>query len=141
MVALPRWQDLSTLDSEHGKGVGRALIEAVYDAARRHRAEYVHWLADARDGSAQRTLRDRCGTNGRLILVTGHSPALRPQTSAIPLLARSTKSNVLGLIRRLVRPRSFRRRTVDRSHERQHPASFSQLQFSKAREEQFFVAG
>ncbi|ERI29481.1 acetyltransferase, GNAT family [Burkholderia cenocepacia BC7] len=44
-------QDLSTLDSEHGKGVGRALIEAVYDAARRHRAEYVHWLADARDGS------------------------------------------------------------------------------------------
>nr|WP_256097670.1 GNAT family N-acetyltransferase [Burkholderia cenocepacia] len=44
-------QDLSTLDSEHGKGVGRALIEAVYDAARRHRAEYVQWLADARDGS------------------------------------------------------------------------------------------
>ena len=51
VVALPRWQDLSTLDSEHGKGVGRALIEAVYDAARRHRAEYVHWLADACDGS------------------------------------------------------------------------------------------
>lgn len=44
-------QDLSTLDSEHGKGVGRALIEAVYDAARRHRAERVHWLAAARDGS------------------------------------------------------------------------------------------
>jgi len=44
-------QDPSTLDSEHGKGVGRAVIEAVYDAARRHRAERVHWLAAARDGS------------------------------------------------------------------------------------------
>ncbi|MEX3932399.1 N-acetyltransferase family protein [Paraburkholderia phymatum] len=36
--------DLFTLDSERGKGVGRALIEAVYAAAKAARAERVYWL-------------------------------------------------------------------------------------------------
>ncbi|WP_175909827.1 GNAT family N-acetyltransferase [Burkholderia sp. BCC1640] len=36
-------QDLFTLESERGKGVGRALIEAVYDAAQAQRAERVYW--------------------------------------------------------------------------------------------------
>ncbi|MDN7535022.1 GNAT family N-acetyltransferase [Burkholderia cenocepacia] len=117
-------QDLSTLDSEHGKGVGRALIEAVYDAARRHRAERVHWLAAARDGShsasttrhvhpdrrADMASRPRVARGIQIrpftgflyprghhfdvsvfvaingvatFLLTGHSPALQRQTSAI----------------------------------------------------------
>jgi GNAT superfamily N-acetyltransferase len=36
--------DLFTLESERGKGVGRALIEAVYAAAKAARAERVYWL-------------------------------------------------------------------------------------------------
>src|SRR5262249_32320493 len=36
--------DLFTLDSERGKGVGRALIEAVYAAAKAAHAERVYWL-------------------------------------------------------------------------------------------------
>jgi GNAT superfamily N-acetyltransferase len=36
-------QDLYTLDSERGKGVGRALIEAVYVRAKADGAERVYW--------------------------------------------------------------------------------------------------
>jgi len=36
-------QDLYTLDSERGKGVGRALIEAVYVRAKTDGAERVYW--------------------------------------------------------------------------------------------------
>jgi GNAT superfamily N-acetyltransferase len=36
--------DLFTLESERGKGVGRALIEAVYAAAKAAHAERVYWL-------------------------------------------------------------------------------------------------
>ena len=36
-------QDLFTRESERGKGVGRALIHAVYDAARRDGSPRVYW--------------------------------------------------------------------------------------------------
>jgi GNAT superfamily N-acetyltransferase len=36
--------DLFTLESQRGKGVGRALIEAVYAVAKAARAERVYWL-------------------------------------------------------------------------------------------------
>ncbi len=36
--------DLYTLPEARGQGVGRALIEAVYDAAREQGAEQVYWL-------------------------------------------------------------------------------------------------
>ncbi|MBJ9756497.1 GNAT family N-acetyltransferase [Burkholderia cepacia] len=47
-------QDLFTLDSERGKGVGRALIEAVYDTARAHRAERVSWQTHESNHTAMR---------------------------------------------------------------------------------------
>ncbi|AOL05828.1 GNAT family N-acetyltransferase [Burkholderia contaminans] len=47
-------QDLFTLDSERGKGVGRALIEAVYGAARAHRAERVYWQTHETNHTAMR---------------------------------------------------------------------------------------
>ena len=47
-------QDLFTLDSERGKGIGRALIEAVYDAARAHRAERVYWQTHETNHTAMR---------------------------------------------------------------------------------------
>jgi GNAT superfamily N-acetyltransferase len=36
-------QDLYTLDSERGKGVGRALIEAVYARAKADGSQRVYW--------------------------------------------------------------------------------------------------
>ena len=44
--AAPRCylHDLYTLPEMRGKGVGRLLIEAVYDAADAHGAESVYWL-------------------------------------------------------------------------------------------------
>ena len=36
--------DLFTLPQSRGKGTGRALIEAVYEAAREHGADQVYWL-------------------------------------------------------------------------------------------------
>ncbi|GBH26892.1 GNAT family N-acetyltransferase [Burkholderia vietnamiensis] len=47
-------QDLFTLESERGRGVGRALIGAVYDAARAHRAERVYWQTPATNHPAMR---------------------------------------------------------------------------------------
>ncbi|MEP9324442.1 GNAT family N-acetyltransferase [Paraburkholderia phymatum] len=44
--------DLFTLDSERGKGVGRALIEAVYAAAKAGRAERVYWLTHETNSTA-----------------------------------------------------------------------------------------
>jgi GNAT superfamily N-acetyltransferase len=36
-------QDLFTIESARGQGIGRALIEAVYDSARRAGCERVYW--------------------------------------------------------------------------------------------------
>ncbi|AOK63195.1 GNAT family N-acetyltransferase [Burkholderia ubonensis] len=47
-------QDLFTLDRERGKGVGRALIEAVYAAARSARAERVYWQTHETNHTAMR---------------------------------------------------------------------------------------
>ena len=43
---LPRCylHDLFTLPETRGQGAGRALIEAVYDAAREHGSDQVYWL-------------------------------------------------------------------------------------------------
>lgn len=37
-------QDLFTVEALRGRGIGRRLIEAVYDAARKARASRVYWL-------------------------------------------------------------------------------------------------
>ncbi|PTB17336.1 GNAT family N-acetyltransferase [Trinickia symbiotica] len=47
-------QDLFTLESERGKGVGRALIEAVYAEARAARAERVYWHTHETNHTAMR---------------------------------------------------------------------------------------
>ncbi|AOI62206.1 GNAT family acetyltransferase [Burkholderia territorii] len=47
-------QDLFTLESERGKGVGRALIEAVYDTAHAQRAERVYWQTHETNHTAMR---------------------------------------------------------------------------------------
>nr|WP_241018301.1 GNAT family N-acetyltransferase [Paraburkholderia sp. Tr-20389] len=45
--------DLFTLDSERGKGIGRALIEAVYAAAKDARSERVYWLTHESNHTAR----------------------------------------------------------------------------------------
>ena len=47
-------QDLFTLESERGKGVGRVLIEAVYEAARAARAARVYWQTQETNHTAMR---------------------------------------------------------------------------------------
>ena len=47
-------QDLFTLESERGKGVGRALIEAVYEVAAQHGAERVYWQTPETNHTAMR---------------------------------------------------------------------------------------
>jgi GNAT superfamily N-acetyltransferase len=47
-------QDLFAIESERGKGVGRALIEAVYVAARSARAERVYWHTHETNHTAMR---------------------------------------------------------------------------------------
>lgn len=53
-------QDLFALPDARGKGVGRALIEAVYDQADRNGAPAVYWLTQDFNHTA-RTLYDRVG--------------------------------------------------------------------------------
>ncbi|ALS61388.1 GNAT family N-acetyltransferase [Pandoraea norimbergensis] len=47
-------QDLFTLDSARGKGVGRALIEAVYREAKQAKAERVYWQTHETNQTAMR---------------------------------------------------------------------------------------
>lgn len=54
-------QDLFTLPDIRGRGVGRALIEAVYDAADAYGAPSVYWLTQDFNASA-RILYDQVGT-------------------------------------------------------------------------------
>jgi GNAT superfamily N-acetyltransferase len=53
-------QDLYARPETRGTGVGRALIEAVYDAADRHGAPTVYWLTQDFNDTA-RKLYDRIG--------------------------------------------------------------------------------
>lgn len=57
-------QDLFTVAEARGKGVGRALIEAVYAAAILERANRVHWLTNETNAEAMvlyNKLADRTG--------------------------------------------------------------------------------
>ncbi|WP_375691824.1 GNAT family N-acetyltransferase [Pseudooceanicola sp. LIPI14-2-Ac024] len=54
-------QDLFADPDMRGGGIGRALIETVYDAADRHDAAQVYWLTAA-DNYAARRLYDRVAT-------------------------------------------------------------------------------
>jgi GNAT superfamily N-acetyltransferase len=47
-------QDLFTDEAERGQGVGRALIERVYEEARAARAERVYWLTHETNATAMR---------------------------------------------------------------------------------------
>jgi GNAT superfamily N-acetyltransferase len=51
-------QDLFTTEEARGKGVGRALIEAVYERAKAAGASRVHWLTHETNETA-RLLYDR----------------------------------------------------------------------------------
>ncbi len=53
-------QDLYAAPEIRGRGVGRALIEAVYAAADSHRAATVYWLTQEHNATARR-LYDRIG--------------------------------------------------------------------------------
>lgn len=46
-------QDLFTAEQARGKGVGRALIEAVYERARAAGASRVHWLTQEGNATAR----------------------------------------------------------------------------------------
>lgn len=54
-------QDLYAVPEARGQGVGRALIEAVYEAADAHGAASVYWLTQEFNHTARR-LYDRIGT-------------------------------------------------------------------------------
>lgn len=47
-------QDLFTVPQARGRGVGRALIEAVYERARAHGARRVYWQTQASNATARR---------------------------------------------------------------------------------------
>ena len=54
--------DLFTSEAARGKGVGRALIEAVYDEARKAGSPRVYWLTHETNATARR-LYDTLATN------------------------------------------------------------------------------
>ena len=55
-------QDLFTVPHARGQGVGRALIEAVYDLAKAHGARRVYWQTQE-SNSAARQLYERVATH------------------------------------------------------------------------------
>ena len=59
-------QDLFTAEAARGKGVGRALIEAVYDAARQAGSPRVYWHTHETNATA-RLLYDRIAENSGFI--------------------------------------------------------------------------
>ena len=54
-------EDLFTAEEARGKGVGRALIEAVHAEADRRGADQVYWLT-AEDNATARALYDKVAT-------------------------------------------------------------------------------
>ncbi len=60
-------QDLFTLDSERGKGVGRALIEAVYAQAKQDNAERVYWQTHETNETAMK-LYDQVATKSGFVV-------------------------------------------------------------------------
>jgi GNAT superfamily N-acetyltransferase len=62
-------QDLFTLPSERGRGVGRALIEAVYDRARAAESARVYWHTQE-GNEAARALYDKVAQHMGFIVYT-----------------------------------------------------------------------
>lgn len=60
-------QDLFTLDSERGRGIGRALIEAVAAAAKAAKIKRLYWQTH-RDNSAGRVLYDKVAEHAGFIV-------------------------------------------------------------------------
>jgi GNAT superfamily N-acetyltransferase len=60
-------QDLFTAESVRGKGVGRALIEHVYDFAREAGCARVYWLTHETNATA-RTLYDKVAENSGFVV-------------------------------------------------------------------------
>lgn len=60
-------QDLFTLQSERGKGVGRNLIESVYAHAGQKGVEYVYWQTQA-GNTAGRALYDKVAAHAGFIV-------------------------------------------------------------------------
>lgn len=60
-------QDLFTVEASRGRGVGRALIEAVYVQARKAGAARVYWHTHETNATA-RTLYDKVAENSGFIL-------------------------------------------------------------------------
>jgi GNAT superfamily N-acetyltransferase len=60
-------QDLFTVEEARGKGVGRALIEAVYDRAREGGAKRVYWQTHETNATAMRLYEQVAERSGFLV--------------------------------------------------------------------------
>jgi GNAT superfamily N-acetyltransferase len=60
-------QDLFTLESARGKGVGRALIEQVYKFAKEAGASRVYWLTHETNATAMRLYDKVAGKSGFIV--------------------------------------------------------------------------
>jgi GNAT superfamily N-acetyltransferase len=60
-------QDLFTRDSERGKGIGRALIEAVYAEAKKSNAERVYWQTHETNETAMKLYNQVASKSGFLV--------------------------------------------------------------------------